>query len=180
MNEIEDNKFSCVCGSEVKEANRKAHEKTKKHTNFLLANGSSSSGGFNNVMPTKNLPVPRQPRKKYVRQVEEDEEEDDYEDDEQGDEDGVEHEEGDEEDDGFEEELMHALEVIHQGIENLVSDKVNLRNDLTHRIVQILLPHLDTINNRLKCIEDKLTSQVPTANSLEQPKWINDKCTQRN
>lgn len=186
MNEIEDNKFSCVCGSEVKEANRKAHEKTKKHTNFLLANGSSSSGGFNNVMPTKNLPVPRQPRKKYVRQVEE-EDEDDYEDDEQGDEDGVEHEDGDEEDDGFEEELLHALEVIHKGIEDLVTDKVNLRNDFRLNLRGIvtdvgflLNPLLDDIKYRLKCIEDKLTSQVPTANSLEQPKWINDKCTQRN
>ena len=34
MNELE-KKFSCLCGSEVKEANRKAHEKTKKHISYL-------------------------------------------------------------------------------------------------------------------------------------------------
>jgi len=184
MNELE-KKFSCLCGSEVKEANRKAHEKTKKHTNYQQTHGTS------NLMPVHNLPVPKAVRKLQTkRKYDEVEEEDDnYEDDEDAYADGVdpEHEQGDEEDDGFEEELMQALELIHKGIEDLVTDKVNLRNDLRlnlHKTVTdvgfVLNPILDDIKYRLKCIEDKLTVHVPTTNALEQPKWINDKCTQRN
>jgi hypothetical protein len=171
MNELE-KKFSCLCGSEVKEANRKAHEKTKKHTNFQQTHGAS------NLMPVHNLPVPKAVRKLQTkRKYDEVEEEDDnYEDDE----DDPEHEQGDEEDDGFEEELMQALELIHKGIEELAADKVNLRNDLTHRIVQPLLSQFDSIHNRLRLLEERLTAQVPATNPTEQPKWINDKCTQRN
>lgn len=176
MNELE-KKFSCLCGSEVKEANRKAHEKTKKHTNYQQTHGTS------NLMPVHNLPVPKAVRKLQTKRKYDEVEEDAYADgvdDNYEDDEDPEHEQGDEEDDGFEEELMQALELIHKGIEELTADKVNLRNDLTHRIVQILLPHFDTINNRLKCLEDRLTSQVSTVNPPEPPKWINDKCTQRN
>jgi len=202
MNEIEDKKFSCVCGSEVKYTNRKAHEKTKKHTNFLLSNPSSSSSGFNNVMPMINLPAPKQPRKKYVRQVQEDEE--DYEDDEQ---DGDDQEQGDEEDgDEFEEELIQALDVIHKGVDDLVADKINLRNDLRlnlHKTVTdvgfLLNPLLNTINDNTKSIQSQLTNVCERLKDIEnfllrsqdsapcstgptstQSKWINDKCTQRN
>jgi len=175
MNELE-KKFSCLCGSEVKEANRKAHEKTKKHTNYQQTHGTS------NLMPVHNLPVPKAVRKLQTKQKydEVEEEDDNYEDD-------PEHEQGDEEDDGFEEELMQALELIHKGIEELATDKVNLRNDLRlnlHKTVTdvgfVLNPILDDIKYRLKCIEDKLTAQVPATNPTEPPKWINDKCTQRN
>ena len=67
MNELE-KKFSCLCGSEVKEANRKAHEKTKKHTNYQQTHGTS------NLMPVHNLPVPRavrklQTKRKYDEQI---------------------------------------------------------------------------------------------------------------
>jgi hypothetical protein len=199
MNELE-KKFSCLCGSEVKEANRKAHEKTKKHTNYQQTHSTS------NLMPVHNLPVPKAVRKlqqrssgergtkrKYDEVDQEHEEDDNYEDDEDAYADGVdpEHEQGDEEDDGFEEELMQALELIHKGIEELTADKVNLRNDLRlnlHKTVTdvgfVLNPILDDIKYRLKCIEDKLTVQLPSSNSsvnpVEQPKWINDKCTPRN
>jgi TATA-binding protein-associated factor Taf7 len=166
MNELE-KKFSCLCGSEVKEANRKAHEKTKKHTNFQQSNS------LNNMMPVHNLPPPKPTRKRKYSEVEKEE---DYEDDEED----PEHEQGDEEDDGFEEELMQALELIHKGIEELAADKVNLRNDMTHRIVQPLLSQFDSIHNRLRLLEERLTAQVPSTNPTEPPKWINDKCTPRN
>jgi len=179
MNELE-KKFSCLCGSEVKETNRKAHEKTKKHTNYQQTHGTS------NLMPVHNLPVPKAVRKLQTKRKYDEVEDDDYEDDDQGDD--QQHDEGNDayadgvEDDGFEEELFQAIQAIHQEVESLVADKVNLRNDLRlniHKTVTevgfLLNPLLHSINDRLKCIEDKLTSTPP-----EQPKWINDKCTQRN
>lgn len=176
MNELE-KKFSCLCGSEVKETNRKAHEKTKKHINYQQSHGTS------NLVPVHNLPTPKPARKRKYSEVEQDayadgvEEEDDYDDQEQGDdiEDG---------EDGFEEELLQAIESIHQSVESLVADKMLIRKDMManlHKTVTdvgfLLNPLLNSVNDRLKCIEDKLNSSPPSG--VEQ-KWINDKCTQRN
>ena len=172
MNELE-KKFSCLCGSEVKETNRKAHEKTKKHINYQQSHGSS------NLVPVHNLPTPKPARKRKYSEVEDAElEEDDYDDQEQGDdiEDG---------DDGFEEELLQAIESIHQSVEHLVADKMLIRKDMManlHKTVTdvgfLLNPLLNSINDRLKCIEDRLNSSSPAV--VEPQKWINDKCTQRN
>ena len=171
MNELE-KKFSCLCGSEVKEANRKAHEKTKKHTNYQQTHGTS------NLIPGQNLPIPKAVRKRKYSEVEDAElEEDDY--------DGDDQEQGDDIEDGFEEELLQAIEAIHQGVESLVADKMLIRKDLLanlHKTVTdvgfLLNPLLNSINDRLKCIEDRLNSSSPAV--VEPQKWINDKCTQRN
>lgn len=202
MNELE-KKFSCLCGSEVKEANRKAHEKTKKHMNYQQTHGTS------NLIPGQSLPVPKavrklQQKRKYEETEPEEDEDDDYEDDQ----DQEDPEQGDEQDDGFEEELLQAIEAIHQGVESLVIDKSLLRKDMLANInktvtdVGLLLnPLLNSINDRLKFIEDRVEEirlknlsilgelrelHLNTRNirdikvDPETQKWINDKCTQRN
>jgi hypothetical protein len=180
MNELE-KKFSCLCGSEVKEANRKAHEKTKKHTNYQQTHGTS------NLMPVHNLPVPKAVRKLQTkRKYDEVEEEDDnYEDDEED----PEHEQGDEEDDGFEEDLMQALDTIHQSIESLLVGQKQINKDLRESADNLLFnikPLLTNVCDRMTRIEEECVMRFPLVCKTDeektnpQPKWINDKCTQRN
>lgn len=184
MNELE-KKFSCLCGSEVKEANRKAHEKTKKHTNFQQSNS------LNNMMPVHNLPPPKPTRKRKYSEVEkEDAYADgvDYEDDDQeqvGDEDGY----ADGVDDGFEEELMQTLDTIHQGIESLLVGQKQINKDLRESADNLLFnmkPVLTNLCERMKVIEEEFVKRLPLICKTDeektnpQPKWINEKCTQRN
>jgi hypothetical protein len=171
MNELE-KKFSCLCGSEVKEANRKAHEKTKKHTNYQQTHGTS------NLILGQNLPIPKAVRKLQQKQKYEPEEHDELEEDDD-------YEDGDGQDDGFEEELLQAIEAIHQGVESLLIGQKQINKEIRESADIHLFnvkPIITNICERLKRIEEELTSRVPVVSGTtpEPSKWINDKCTQRN
>lgn len=182
--ELEDKKFSCVCGSEVKEANRKAHEKTKKHTNFQL----SHPNGFNNVMTMINLPVPKQPKKYQPRPkpIQEDGvNEDGYADEDDLDDNGLDDEDGE----GWEEDVSALLEAMNSKLDRLISDQKNNINKTVIDIGFLVNPVLNTINDRLTRMEQSRLSadQLSTGRQslcMDPPAsstyWINDKCTPRN
>lgn len=178
MNESnEDKKFSCVCGSEVKETNRKAHEKTKKHTNFLLSNPLSTSGGFNNILPVHNLQPPKPTRKRKYSEVEED----DYEDGDDQDQNGEDAYADEVEDDGFEEELLQAIESIHQGVGELGQANLILNQKLDKIINSIEENRLKNLSilGELRELSLNTHNLRNTKVEPEPSKWINDKCTQR-
>lgn len=161
MSESEEKKFACVCGSEVKEANRKAHEKTKKHQNYQHL----QSNGYNNAMPVQNLAIPKSKAKKQpppsLQPSQLDEEYDEFDDGE------------DEDDDEFEQALIESLNSIQQKVEMVLGEQNTLKNSLQK--LDNVLQVARVISDRLTNVEDLLRALKP-----KEDVWINDKCTPRN
>lgn len=176
--------ITCQCGSVVKATNVKAHERTKRHQNFVGAKFHGAGGdsqpavrGQKPLLPPPTLPT-RGGKKPRVQEPEEDY--DSQEDDDEVDELDDEHS-GDEEDD----DLMMAVEHLVEG-QHLISEQVqNLHNSVPLSFESIR-KRLDEVEaNVLKSLKefvsmynehrasDKSKASQPSSSASA---YINDKC----
>jgi hypothetical protein len=166
--------FTCPCGSVVKATNKKAHERTKRHINFVgVQHERSSTERAPTVRGQKPLlppPLPTRSRKSRV----EPEEEEDYDSQEDGDEveDELDDEQGDEED-----ELIMAVEHLVEG-QHLISEQVqNLHNSVPLSFESIK-KRLDEVEaNILKNLKEFVVMyNEHRASDKSSKPYINDKC----
>jgi hypothetical protein len=160
--ELEKKKYSCPCGSEVLESNRKAHEKTKKHMNFV---GDSAQALAESRKPTK----PTRSRKVDYDEDDDDEDEEDYD----------EAREARSADEDEEDELVVAVDEL-----------INTVESLQHKL-QLPPPWAVSLTEQLKNVEDRLSKQISDFvfaynehraqdKGGDKAVWINDKSTPKN
>ena len=161
--------ITCQCGSVVKATNVKAHERTKRHQNFVGANSVPAVRGQKPLLPPPTLPT-RGGKKPRVQEPEEDY--DSQEDDDEVDELEDEHS-GDEEDD----DLMMAVEHLVEG-QHLISEQVqNLHNSVPLSFESIR-KRLDEVEaNVLKSLKEfvSMYNEHRASDKSSKP-YINDKC----
>lgn len=167
--------ITCQCGSVVKATNVKAHERTKRHQNFVGANNAPAVRGQKPLppppLPTRGGKSPNGMRSKPRVQ----EPEEDYDSEEDGDEvDELDDEHsGDEEDD----ELMMAVEHLVEG-QHLISEQVqNLHNSVPLSFESIR-KRLDEVEaNVLKSLKEFVFMyNEHRASDRGVKPYINDKC----
>lgn len=162
--ELEKKKYICPCGSEVLESNRKAHEKTKKHLNFV---GDSAA----NLANSKPPQLKRTKSVRYSRA--EDEDEEDEEDEEDYDDARENGNEDDEEDELVVaiDELINTVECLQHKLQLPPQWAVDLSNNLKEIEVRLSKQLSDFIFNY-----NEHRAQDKNGNNSN---WINDKSTPR-
>ncbi len=170
---ITSSSFACQCGSVVKATNVKAHERTKRHQNFVSANAVPAVRGQKPLppppLPTRSGMSASRGKKQRVQEPEEDY--DSQEDDDEVDELEDEHS-GDEDD-----ELMMAVEHLVEG-QHLISEQVqNLHNSVPLSFESIR-KRLDEVEaNVLKSLKEFVSMyNEHRANDKSKAPYINDKC----
>jgi len=160
--ELEKKKYNCLCGSEILESNRKAHEKSKKHLNFV----NDSAQELANNKP------PQLKRTKSVRY--QDEEDEDDEEDEEDYDDARENGNEDEEEDELVvaiDELITTVEALQHKLQMPPQWAVDLSNNLKEVEVRLSKQLSDFIfNYNEHRAQDKGGDKV---------NYINDKSTPR-
>jgi hypothetical protein len=172
----DEKQFTCPCGSVVKATNKKAHERTKRHTNFVGAQQAQTVRGQKPLPPP---PLPTRSRAKS-RVVESQEElEDDYDSQEDGDEvddSQAEDELEDEQDD----ELIMAVEHLVEG-QNLISEQVQNLHSSVPLSFESIRKRLDEVEaNILKNLKEFVAmynEHRASDKQLKTQQYINDKCT---
>ena len=170
----DEKQFTCPCGSVVKATNKKAHERTKRHINFVGATSQPTVRGQKPLLPPP--PLPTRSRKAQAR-VEEDEREEDYDSQEDGDEvDDLEDEHDDEEDD----ELIMAVEHLVEG-QHLISEQVQNLHSSVPLSFEGIRKRLDEVEaNILKNLKEFVAmynEHRASDKQLKTQQYINDKCT---
>jgi hypothetical protein len=173
--------FACPCGSVVKATNKKAHERTKRHTNFVGAQQAPTVRGQKPLLPP---PLPtRTParagnsRKAKARVVEEDEE--DYDSQEDGDELDDEVDDEEENDSQAEDELIMAVEHLVEG-QHLISEQVQNLHSSVPLSFEGIRKRLDEVEaNILKNLKEFVAmynEHRASDKQLKTQQYINDKC----
>jgi hypothetical protein len=156
--ELEKKKYNCLCGSEILESNRKAHEKSKKHLNFVGDSAEALAASRNPTKPTRTKSV------RYDDEEDEEEDEEDYDE---------AREQGDEDE---EDELVVAVDEL-----------INTVESLQHKL-QLPPPWAVSLTEQIKCVEDRLSKQIADFvfsynehraqdKGGDKAVWINDKST---
>ena len=193
--------ITCQCGSVVKATNVKAHERTKRHQNFVgakLGDSVPAVRGQKPLLPPPTLPtrggksqkgMRSKPRVQEpdARRAIEDEDYDSQEDDDEVDEleDELEDELDDEEHSGDEEddELMMAVEHLVEG-QHLISEQVqNLHNSvplsfesIRKRLDEVEANVLKSLKEFVAMYNEHRSSDKGVKPSSSASAYINDKC----
>jgi hypothetical protein len=188
--------FTCPCGSVVKATNKKAHERTKRHTNFVgagtaplrVATSQPAVRGQKPLLPPPPLPTrSRNARARvedHAKAWKEDEREEDYDSQEDGDEvDDAELEDelDDEHDDDEEDdELIMAVEHLVEG-QHLISEQVQNLHSSVPLSFEGIRKRLDEVEaNILKNLKEFVSmynEHRASDKQLKTQQYINDKCT---
>jgi hypothetical protein len=170
----DEKQFTCPCGSVVKATNKKAHERTKRHTNFVGATSQPTVRGQKPLLPPPPLPT-----RSRAKARAEPEEEEDYDSQEDGDELDDEHDDAeleDEEDD----ELIMAVEHLVEG-QHLISEQVQNLHSSVPLSFEGIRKRLDEVEaNILKNLKEFVAmynEHRASDKQLKTQQYINDKCT---
>lgn len=168
----ENQTITCQCGSVVKATNVKAHERTKRHQNFVGANAVPAVRGQKPLLPPPTLPTRSGMARSKKRVVDPEEDYDSQEDDDEVDELDDEHS-GDEEDD----ELMLAVDHLVEG-QHLISEQVQNLHSSVPLSFESIRKRLDEVEaNVLKSLKDFVVMyNEHRASDKSSKPYINDKC----
>ncbi len=169
----DEKQYTCPCGSVVKATNKKAHERTKRHINFVGATSQPTVRGQKPLLPPPPLPLPTRSRKAQARV-----EEEDYDSQEDGDE--VDDELDDEHDDEEDDELIMAVEHLVEG-QHLISEQVQNLHSSVPLSFDGIRKRLDEVEaNILKNLKEFVAmynEHRASDKQLKTQQYINDKCT---
>lgn len=180
--------FTCPCGSVVKATNKKAHERTKRHINFVGATSQPTVRGQKPLLPPPSLPTRTPARAGNSRNANarraieearaEPEEEEDYDSQEDGDE--VDDELDDEHDEEEDDELIMAVEHLVEG-QHLISEQVQNLHSSVPLSFEGIRKRLDEVEaNILKNLKEFVSmynEHRASDKQLKTQQYINDKCT---
>jgi hypothetical protein len=193
FNKGDEKQFTCPCGSVVKATNKKAHERTKRHTNFVGATSQPTVRGQKPLLPPPPLPTrasAREARRRAgnsrAKARAEPEEEEDYDSQEDGDEvddeldDEHDDEHDDEDDSQAEDELIMAVEHLVEG-QHLISEQVQNLHSSVPLSFEGIRKRLDEVEaNILKNLKEFVAmynEHRASDKQLKTQQYINDKCT---
>jgi len=180
FNKGDEKQFTCPCGSVVKATNKKAHERTKRHTNFVGAQQATTIRGQKPLPPPPSLPTRSRAKSRVVESQEE--LEDDYDSQEDGDEvDELDDEHDDAElEDEEDDELIMAVEHLVEG-QHLISEQVQNLHSSVPLSFEGIRKRLDEVEaNILKNLKEFVAmynEHRASDKQLKTQQYINDKCT---
>jgi hypothetical protein len=184
----DEKQFTCPCGSVVKATNKKAHERTKRHTNFVGAQQAQTVRGQKPLPPPPPLPTRSRKAQARVEDHAKAWKEEDYDSQEDGDEvddaeleDELDDEHDDAElEDEEEDELIMAVEHLVEG-QHLISEQVQNLHSSVPLSFEGIRKRLDEVEaNILKNLKEFVAmynEHRASDKQLKTQQYINDKCT---